>query len=163
MVISFGEQLYSSLQYNIGQVKRDIAYIKNHKSIQKRMVFLPILIGVTVWAALTALTEEDRVVRKKRDLAVDTVFHLNEQLSIMREAAEVNEKTIRDLESILKKDEEKISELENKFVEITQFYGALHIISSMIDIYKGNMAKMESIFRVFNLEKFIAIVSKKRT
>lgn len=140
------EQLYSSLQYNIGQVKRDITYIKNHKSIQKRMVFLPILIGVAVWAALTTLTEEDRAVRKKRDLTVDTVLHLNEQLSFMREAAEVNEKTIKDLESILKKDEEKIAELENQLVEIAQFYGALHIISSMMDIHKGNMAKLESIF-----------------
>ena len=73
------EQLITDLRYNIIQINRDIVYIKTHKSIQKRMVFIPILAGVAIMSFISALSAEKNNIRKKREAVLDNVDFLQNQ------------------------------------------------------------------------------------
>lgn len=40
-----GQQFETHLKYNIAQLNRDITFIRSRKTVQKRTIFLPIVIG----------------------------------------------------------------------------------------------------------------------
>lgn len=148
----------TNLKHNIAQLKRDITFIKSRKSVQKRAIFIPILAGTAIYSAISFISQAKKSIREKRNIAFDKIDHIEKQLMLIKNTVETSQEAIQDLMNILKRNQEKIRELDDTMNKMNEFYEMLHITSSMLETHQIDMSKLESFFNGHIKDNFLRII-----
>ena len=116
------------------------------------------MVGVAIMSAISALSAERAQLRKRREMTLENVNLMERQLLIMKNSVEATQEAILDLKSVIKRDREKLDKLNERWEAVNELFAALHVVSSMLEIHKADMAKLESIYNGHIKEQLFRII-----
>lgn len=152
------EFFMQNMRYNKAQIDKDIAYLRTRKSISKRHVAVPTFVAGGIMAGLAYVAERKKRAATERNRELRKIQQLEQQLAILKDSLEVNQRALSGVLQILREHEEKIKNLEGTVMNLNEFYDLLHICSALMIKHYANIHTMELFFREDIGAEFFSIV-----
>lgn len=145
----------NNIHYNKAQIDRDIFYIKMHKNPDKRSIGLLFLFG--------EVFKRNKRSAYNSDIGMKQLQQLESQLLLLKDTMKTNQQVLTEMMEIMKEYRGKITKLEGRVNNMTEFYDVLHICSSLMTTHVSNVNKVKmllseepnkEVFSMIDLNKF---------